>query len=96
MIQNEIDITKVVVRRPLCISDAPHEKNSKEQFMSRVNKITDKTRDMAKPQWWKKKIISIFPFIGIFSQYHVREDLVGDIASGLTVGIMNIPQGKKI
>nr|BBA68353.1 putative prestin [Phreagena okutanii] len=38
-------------------------------------------------------IFTIFPFINIVKNYSIREDLLGDIVSGLTVGIMHIPQG---
>jgi len=41
----------------------------------------------------KKLLLSLFPFIGIMSQYNVRRDLFSDIIAGLTVGIMHIPQG---
>lgn len=43
---------------------------------------------------WKDFLYKFFPFIGIMKNYSVREDLQGDIVAGLTVGIMNIPQGK--
>lgn len=42
----------------------------------------------------KKFIFSFFPCINIMKNYKIREDLSGDIISGLTVGIMHIPQGK--
>ncbi|XP_056001292.1 sulfate transporter-like isoform X2 [Ostrea edulis] len=38
-------------------------------------------------------LYKIFPFIGIMKDYNIRTDLTGDIVSGLTVGIMHIPQG---
>lgn len=41
----------------------------------------------------KRFIYSLFPFIGIMKNYNIREDITGDIVSGLTVGIMHIPQG---
>jgi len=42
----------------------------------------------------KKSLLSVFPFIGIMRQYNLRQDLFSDIISGLTVGIMHIPQGQ--
>lgn len=39
-------------------------------------------------------LYKIFPFIGIMKDYNIRTDLTGDIVSGLTVGIMHIPQGE--
>jgi len=42
----------------------------------------------------KKSLLSVFPFIGIMSQYNIRRDLFNDVISGLTVGIMHIPQGQ--
>ncbi|XP_060593514.1 prestin-like isoform X2 [Ruditapes philippinarum] len=38
-------------------------------------------------------IYSLFPFISIMKNYNIRQDITGDIVSGLTVGIMHIPQG---
>lgn len=43
---------------------------------------------------WKKTIVGMLPFIGIMKNYSPRDDITGDIIAGLTVGIMNIPQGK--
>jgi hypothetical protein len=42
----------------------------------------------------KKRLLSLFPFIGIMKSYNVRTDLPSDIMSGLIVGIMHIPQGR--
>ena len=41
----------------------------------------------------KKTALSLFPFIGILSTYS-RSDFLNDVISGLTVGVMHIPQGK--
>lgn len=41
----------------------------------------------------KEFLYTVFPFIGILKNYKIREDLLGDVVSGLTVGIMHIPQG---
>ncbi|KAL5013174.1 hypothetical protein ScPMuIL_007444 [Solemya velum] len=38
-------------------------------------------------------IYMVFPFLRILKGYSVRSDLMNDIVSGLTVGIMHIPQG---
>lgn len=43
---------------------------------------------------WKEKLYQYLPFIAIMKAYSPRDDLFGDIIAGLTVGIMNIPQGK--
>ena len=41
---------------------------------------------------WQRRILSLFPFIGIMRNYG-KSDLVSDLIAGLTVGIMHIPQG---
>lgn len=38
--------------------------------------------------------MKLFPFVGILQGYSLRSDFPKDVISGLTVGIMNIPQGK--
>ncbi|KAF6037947.1 SLC26A2 [Bugula neritina] len=42
---------------------------------------------------WKDFMYKTLPFINIMKNYSPREDLPGDVIAGLTVGIMNIPQG---
>lgn len=42
---------------------------------------------------WKQRLYQLLPFINVMKSYNPREDLFGDIIAGLTVGIMNIPQG---
>ena len=39
-------------------------------------------------------LFTLFPFLEIMKNYNIRQDLMGDIIAGLTVGIMHIPQGK--
>ena len=40
-------------------------------------------------------ILRRLPFINIMRNYNVKQDLLSDIISGLTVGVMHIPQGKR-
>ena len=44
-------------------------------------------------QCTKSFFFGILPFIRIMKEYNIRTDLVSDILAGLTVGIMQIPQG---
>ena len=41
-------------------------------------------------------LFATFPFLTILQDYKIPGDLTGDIVSGLTVGIMHIPQGEGI
>lgn len=45
------------------------------------------------PSCCRSFITTLFPFIAALKSYNIRTDLTGDIVSGLTVGIMHIPQG---
>lgn len=45
-------------------------------------------------KWWSKALLRNFPFIQIFRGYKIKEDFPSDLVSGLTVGIMQIPQSK--
>ena len=42
----------------------------------------------------KKLLTSIFPCVRIMRKYDVKNDLINDVISGLTVGIMQLPQGE--
>ncbi len=57
----------------------------------RLNGIKDKFRCSA--QCTKQFLFGVLPFIGIMKDYNIRTDLLSDILAGLTVGIMQIPQG---
>lgn len=41
----------------------------------------------------KSTLHSNFPFINVIRRYKILQDLPSDIIAGLTVGIMQIPQG---
>ncbi|OQV14264.1 hypothetical protein BV898_11501 [Hypsibius exemplaris] len=41
----------------------------------------------------KNQIVSAFPILDWLLNYKIRSCLMGDVISGFTVGIMNIPQG---
>lgn len=40
-----------------------------------------------------KMFLSIFPVFSWMSKYDIRKDLISDLISGFTVGVMHIPQG---
>ena len=42
----------------------------------------------------KKTVKKAFPFLQILQGYSLKDDFVNDLVSGLTVGVMHIPQGK--
>ena len=43
---------------------------------------------------WRDAIYQYLPFIRIMKKYNIKRDLVGDVVAGITVGIMQIPQGR--
>ncbi len=47
------------------------------------------------PAFFKRQLFKRIPFLDWIRQYNVKEWLVSDIVSGLTIGIVHIPQGRK-
>ena len=43
---------------------------------------------------WRDAVYQYLPFIRIMKKYNIKRDLVGDIVAGITVGIVQIPQGR--
>jgi hypothetical protein len=46
------------------------------------------------PAFFKRQLFKRIPFLEWIRQYNIKEWLVSDIVSGLTIGIVHIPQGK--
>lgn len=40
-----------------------------------------------------KVLLKMFPIFSWLSQYNIKRDLISDMISGFTVGVMHIPQG---
>ncbi|XP_064632130.1 prestin-like isoform X3 [Lineus longissimus] len=64
----------------------PQKKTIKERFKEKKENCT------CSLQCIKTFLFRFLPFLDIMSKYEVREDAVSDLLSGLTVGIMQIPQ----
>jgi len=47
------------------------------------------------PAFFKRQLFKRIPFLEWIQDYNIKEWLVSDIISGLTIGIVHIPQGTK-
>jgi hypothetical protein len=47
------------------------------------------------PAFFKRQLFKRVPFLQWIQEYNIKEWLVSDIVSGLTIGIVHIPQGKQ-
>jgi len=47
------------------------------------------------PAFFKRQLFKRIPFLEWIQHYNVKEWLLSDIVSGLTIGIVHIPQGTK-
>jgi len=90
--------TNVKVNRPVYTQLEFNEKynftsgDKSENISQQLRKVVHK-HCLPSSSCVKKSLLSFLPFIGIMKQYSIRGDLFNDIISGLTVGIMHIPQG---
>lgn len=91
----EQDLYTVVKRRHTTQSTFDLQNNIKNQKLTVRENLENKVKSCCPPSLdcFKKAVLSFFPFIGIMKRYRIRRDLLHDVASGLTVGIMHIPQG---
>lgn len=46
------------------------------------------------PTFFKQQLFKRIPFLGWIRDYNVKEWLLSDIVSGLTIGVVHIPQGR--
>ena len=47
------------------------------------------------PDFFKRQLFKRIPFLEWIQHYNIKEWLVSDIVSGITIGIVHIPQGKE-
>ncbi|XP_029644388.1 sulfate transporter isoform X1 [Octopus sinensis] len=66
----------------------PPEKTFKECVAQQVRSCTSCSKERC-----KQILTDTFPFLRILKKYNVKTDLPNDLVSGLTVGIMQLPQG---
>lgn len=86
-VEKEKDISKVVQFDAKYKKDAPPAKGFTKHVSNRIKKCFTKQECI-------NTLNSNFPFIRMLKKYKVKEDLVNDIIAGMTVGIMQIPQGE--
>ena len=89
---------KVVVERPVFSQqkfDEGFSPGSRPQTTLRESFLKSCRKCQCSKDCFLGFLYKILPFIGIMKDYNIRTDLTGDIVSGLTVGIMHIPQGGK-
>lgn len=87
---------KVVIERPVFSQqkfDEGFSPGSRPQTTFRESFLKSCRKCQCSKDCFLGFLYKIFPFIGIMKDYNIRTDLTGDIVSGLTVGIMHIPQG---
>ena len=66
-------------------------KNGERTMLS--HKLRKVCRKYVSRNYYQKCARETFPFINTIRSYKVKEYLINDIISGLTVGVMQIPQG---
>lgn len=90
---------KVVIERPVFSQqkfDEGFSPGSRPQTTFRESFLKSCRKCQCSKDCFLGFLYKIFPFIGIMKDYNIRTDLTGDIVSGLTVGIMHIPQGEAV
>ncbi|XP_033744997.1 LOW QUALITY PROTEIN: prestin-like [Pecten maximus] len=87
---------KFVIDRPVFSQqkfDEGFEPGTRPQSTLRQSLSKAKSKCQCSRNCCLKFLYGIFPFFDVLKEYNVKKDLSGDIVSGLTVGIMHIPQG---
>lgn len=81
---------EILTERELIEQYGKRESDGSESKDTLSQKIRRKLRCDRRSVW--RGIESVVPFIGWIRRYPLRKYLTGDISSGLTVGIVNLPQ----
>jgi hypothetical protein len=82
-------------------SQCAHACDFNEQFRQKrettwQSSLKKRTRRYLSKQYYKECVRITFPFCKTLRSYKIKKYLANDIIAGLTVGVMQIPQGKII
>ncbi|XP_041358329.1 prestin-like isoform X2 [Gigantopelta aegis] len=95
--EKEKCLGSVEIRRPLYKTQTFRDRfmKTEDERQSLTGSLVDKLKSslQCKPEKRKNCLYNVFPFFGILRKYKWREDLPNDVIAGLTVGIMQLPQG---
>lgn len=74
------------------------DKGLKESFAKKDKKPTPSLSDRTKQKWqkfsMKEQLKTWFPISTWLVNYDIKGKLLGDVLAGLTIGVVNIPQGE--
>ncbi|VDP60285.1 unnamed protein product [Schistosoma curassoni] len=91
-----VHLGRITFSRPIADWDSLMSKHTNSSI--KKSHCCLKSLSCCSKQQWKSYSIyfikSIFPCIDILTHYNWRSDFLKDISGGLTIGVMNIPQGK--
>uniref|UniRef100_A0A095A223 Sulfate transporter 4.1, chloroplastic n=1 Tax=Schistosoma haematobium TaxID=6185 RepID=A0A095A223_SCHHA len=90
-----VHLGRITFSRPIADWDSLMSKHTNSSI--KKSHCCLKSFSCSKQQWKSYSIYfikSIFPCIDILTHYNWRSDFLKDISGGLTIGVMNIPQGK--
>ncbi|CAH8656464.1 unnamed protein product [Schistosoma haematobium] len=89
-----VHLGRITFSRPIADWDSLMSKHTNSSI--KKSHCCLKSFSCSKQQWKSYSIYfikSIFPCIDILTHYNWRSDFLKDISGGLTIGVMNIPQG---
>jgi hypothetical protein len=96
---DDFQLLRVNVHRPVYTQEefdkdnqhhARHHKTFKDWM------IVKKKRNNCSGECFKRNLYKFLPFTKIMQHYNLKRDLVNDLISGLTVGVMHLPQGEVV
>lgn len=85
-VYNEQEFSESFIKSEECVSNSENESSSIGKTIKRYFSLSRCSLSSALKSW--------FPIIEWLPRYDIRRDLAHDIAGGLTVAVMHIPQGK--
>lgn len=69
---------------------------TKNKYNFLIFKAIDKVKETAQNFSFKSLMHGFIPILKWLPEYSVKENLIGDLISGITIAVMHIPQGKPL
>ena len=90
---DSLDQIVTIKRSTLITTDVPKQFIKEERSLTKLDAVTSLAKEKSRSCSVRSSILSLLPILTWLPSYKWKEEIVNDLVSGLTIAVMQIPQG---